>query len=139
MKSALNGGLNLSIRDGWWDELYDGRNGWAIPTADGIDDPHRRDDLEANALYELLGTQVAPAFYDRADGVPQRWVALVRHTLADAAARRCRPRGWCGSTPTGCTRPRRARPRRSRPTASRGPRRSPSSGRGWPRRGRASR
>jgi starch phosphorylase len=83
MKSALNGGLNLSIRDGWWDELYDGGNGWAIPTADGIDDPVKRDDLEANALYELLATQVAPAFYDRPDGtVPTRWVELVRHTLA---------------------------------------------------------
>jgi starch phosphorylase len=81
MKSALNGGLNLSIRDGWWDEFYDGSNGWAIPTADGIDDPHRRDDLEANALYELLATQVAPAFYERTDGVPPRWVELVRHTL----------------------------------------------------------
>jgi starch phosphorylase len=83
MKSALNGGLNLSIRDGWWDELYDGGNGWAIPTADGIEDPVKRDDLEANALYELLATQVAPAFYDRPDGtVPTRWVELVRHTLA---------------------------------------------------------
>jgi glycogen phosphorylase len=81
MKSALNGGLNLSIRDGWWDELYDGSNGWAIPTADGVDDPHRRDDLEANALYELLATQVAPTFYDRTNGVPERWVDLVRHTL----------------------------------------------------------
>ncbi|MDD7942121.1 alpha-glucan family phosphorylase [Actinomycetospora lutea] len=83
MKSALNGGLNLSVRDGWWDELYDGRNGWAIPTADGVDDPERRDDIEANALYELLGTTVAPLFYDRgADGVPDRWTSLVRHTLA---------------------------------------------------------
>ena len=83
MKSALNGGLNLSVRDGWWDELYDGRNGWAIPTADGVDDPDRRDDIEANALYDLLSTQVAPLFYDRgADGVPDRWTALVRHTLA---------------------------------------------------------
>jgi starch phosphorylase len=83
MKSALNGGLNLSVRDGWWDELYDGRNGWAIPTADGVSDPTRRDDLEANALYELLATQVAPTFYDRGpDGVPTHWVELVRHTLA---------------------------------------------------------
>ena len=64
MKSALNGGLNLSVRDGWWDELYDGRNGWAIPTADGVDDPDRRDDIEADALYDLLTTQVAPLFYD---------------------------------------------------------------------------
>jgi starch phosphorylase len=83
MKAALNGGLNLSIRDGWWDEFYDGSNGWAIPTADGVNDPSRRDDLEASALYELLGNQVAPLFYDRGeDGVPGRWMAMVRHTLA---------------------------------------------------------
>jgi len=83
MKSALNGGLNLSIRDGWWDEFYDGSNGWAIPTADGVSDPLRRDDLEAAALYELLGSQVAPLFYDRSnDGVPAQWLAMVRHTLA---------------------------------------------------------
>jgi starch phosphorylase len=82
MKSALNGGLNLSIRDGWWDEFYDGSNGWAIPTADGVSDPLRRDDLEAAALYELLGSQVAPLFYDRTDGVPKQWLAMVRHTLS---------------------------------------------------------
>nr|WP_225954011.1 alpha-glucan family phosphorylase [Kibdelosporangium phytohabitans] len=83
MKAALNGGLNLSIRDGWWDELYDGRNGWAIPTADGVTDPVRRDDLEASALYDLLGSQVVPTYYDRGgDGVPAKWMELVRHTLA---------------------------------------------------------
>ncbi|TQI94524.1 alpha-glucan family phosphorylase [Amycolatopsis cihanbeyliensis] len=82
MKAALNGGLNLSIRDGWWDEYYDGSNGWAIPTADGIRDPLRRDELEAAALYDLLGQQVAPLFYDRGpDGVPAGWMSMVRHTL----------------------------------------------------------
>jgi starch phosphorylase len=82
MKSALNGGLNLSILDGWWDEMYDGENGWAIPTADGVTDPDRRDDLEAAAFYELVEKQVRTRFYDvDADGVPQRWVDMVRHTL----------------------------------------------------------
>lgn len=82
MKAALNGGLNLSILDGWWDEWYDGRNGWAIPSADGIDDVDRRDDLEAAALYDLLEHEVAPRFYDRDEsGVPQGWLDMVRHTL----------------------------------------------------------
>jgi starch phosphorylase len=82
MKSALNGGLNLSIRDGWWDEMYDGENGWAIPTADGVRDEHRRDDLEAAALYEMLDRAVLPRFYERDhDGMPVRWMEMVRHTL----------------------------------------------------------
>ncbi len=82
MKSALNGGLNLSILDGWWDEMYDGENGWAIPTADGVTDSVRRDDLEAVAFYELVEKQVRTRFYDvDAAGVPQRWVDMVRHTL----------------------------------------------------------
>ncbi len=82
MKSALNGGLNLSIRDGWWDEWYDGENGWEIPTADGLADEGRRDDLEAAALYDLLEQSVGPKFYDRdGAGVPTRWVEMVRHTL----------------------------------------------------------
>lgn len=84
MKSALNGGLNLSVRDGWWDEMYDGSNGWAISTADGVDDPARRDDLEAAALYDLLENSVAARFYDFAGPgrPPLRWVAMVKHTLS---------------------------------------------------------
>ncbi|MFD7904115.1 alpha-glucan family phosphorylase [Kitasatospora sp. NPDC059747] len=90
MKAALNGCLNLSVLDGWWDEWYDGQNGWAIPTADdagGVLDPEsseaeRRDDIEAAALYDLIEEQVAARFYDRgADGLPHRWIAMVRHTL----------------------------------------------------------
>ncbi|MEV7178694.1 alpha-glucan family phosphorylase [Kitasatospora sp. NPDC093679] len=91
MKAALNGCLNLSILDGWWDEWFDGRNGWAIPTADvsgpervDPDSPEaeRRDDIEAAALYDLIEHQVAARFYDRgADGLPHRWISMVRHTL----------------------------------------------------------
>ncbi|WP_068030898.1 alpha-glucan family phosphorylase [Nocardia mexicana] len=82
MKAALNGSLNLSIRDGWWDEMYDGENGWAIPTADGVRDDDRRDDLEASALYEMLERAVLQRFYDRDhDGLPVRWMEMVRHTL----------------------------------------------------------
>lgn len=83
MKAALNGALNLSILDGWWDEWFDGENGWAIPTADGVEDPDRRDDLEATALYHLVEKNVAPRFYDvDNDGLPQRWLAMLRHTFA---------------------------------------------------------
>jgi len=82
MKVALNGGLNLSVRDGWWDEWYDGGNGWEIPTADGVADADRRDELEASALYELLAKSVAPLYYDAgADGVPHGWVEMMRHGL----------------------------------------------------------
>jgi starch phosphorylase len=82
MKVALNGGLNLSVRDGWWDEWYDGGNGWEIPTADGVEDPARRDELEASALYELIAKSVAPLYYDTgADGVPLGWVEMLRHGL----------------------------------------------------------
>ncbi len=83
MKAALNGCLNLSVLDGWWDEWFDGDNGWAIPTADGITDEDRRDELEAAALYGLLENQVAPRFYDQGrNGLPERWIEMVRHTLA---------------------------------------------------------
>ncbi|MFJ6652713.1 alpha-glucan family phosphorylase [Microbacterium sp. NPDC091313] len=81
MKAALNGALNLSILDGWWDEWYDGRNGWAIPTADTATSDEERDDLEAAALYDLIEHQLVPAFYDRTGDVPTAWLDRVRHTM----------------------------------------------------------
>jgi len=74
-KAALNGALNCSILDGWWDEMFDGDNGWAISSADGIEDEERRDQLEANSLFGLLEQQVIPLFHDRsADGLPHGWL-----------------------------------------------------------------
>ena len=88
MKSALNGGLNLSIRDGWWDEWYDETNGWAIPSAGRTSDPDRRDDLEAQALYQLVEDHVAARFYDRDPrGLPVRWLEMVKHTLISLGPR----------------------------------------------------
>ncbi|TDE00415.1 alpha-glucan family phosphorylase [Jiangella asiatica] len=88
MKAALNAGLNLSIRDGWWDEWFDGTNGWDIPSAEGVADPDHRDDLEATAMYELFENEVAPRFYDvDADDIPRRWVEMLRHTLTSLGPR----------------------------------------------------
>ena len=81
MKSVLGGGLQLSVLDGWWAEAYDGSNGWAI---DGREDADHQaqDRRDATALFELLEQQVVPMFHERdADGIPQRWVAMMRRSL----------------------------------------------------------
>ncbi|UFR02184.1 glycosyltransferase family 1 protein [Streptomyces sp. Go40/10] len=84
MKAALNGCLNLSVLDGWWDEWFQPDFGWAVPTADGAcTDADRRDDIEAAALYDLLEQRVAPRFYERGRaGLPDRWIEMVRQTLS---------------------------------------------------------
>jgi glycogen phosphorylase len=82
MKAALNGGLNCSILDGWWDEWFDGMNGWAISSAEGVTDLQARDEIEANSLFDLLEHQIVPMFYVRTEGpVPRRWMARVKHEL----------------------------------------------------------
>jgi starch phosphorylase len=83
MKAALNGGLNLSVPDGWWLEGYSGSNGWTI-------DPGSEsgDEAEAGALYRLLEEQVVPAFYERdARGMPARWVKMVKEAIRTVAPR----------------------------------------------------
>ena len=83
MKAALNGALNCSILDGWWDECFDGRNGWAITSAEDEPDLDRRDRLEAESVFELLESQIVPLFYDRgAGGVPRGWVRRVKDAFA---------------------------------------------------------
>jgi starch phosphorylase len=88
MKNAMNGGLNLSVLDGWWPEAYDGANGWSIPG--DIDDDHGAQDARHAAdFYRLLGEAVVPTFYDCRDpgGRPARWLAMVRSSLATIGPR----------------------------------------------------
>jgi glycogen phosphorylase len=78
-KAALNGALNCSILDGWWDEMFTGDNGWAITSADMVDDLERRDRMEADSLFGLLEQQIVPLFHDRdADGLPLGWIDRMR-------------------------------------------------------------
>jgi starch phosphorylase len=81
MKSAVNGGLQLSVLDGWWAEGYDGENGWALP---GDEDPDHgaQDQRDGTELHRLLEEEVAREFYERDDsGLPRPWLARVRRSL----------------------------------------------------------
>lgn len=81
MKAAMNGGLGLSVLDGWWLEGFDGTNGWAIPS-DPATDEHTQDARDAAALYDLLEREVVPLFYDRdADGLPRGWIRRVKASI----------------------------------------------------------
>ena len=81
MKSSMNGGLNLSVLDGWWPEAYDGSNGWAI-NGDVDDDHGAQDHRDGSELYRLLEEEVVPTFYGRGDdGIPHEWVAKVKRAL----------------------------------------------------------
>jgi starch phosphorylase len=81
MKSAMNGGLQLSVLDGWWPEAYDGHNGWAL-SGDVDEDAAAQDTRDAAELYRLLEQEVLPCFYQRdAAGVPRAWVARMKASL----------------------------------------------------------
>ncbi|HEV3054488.1 MAG TPA: alpha-glucan family phosphorylase [Solirubrobacteraceae bacterium] len=81
MKSALNGGLQLSVLDGWWAEAYDGTNGWALP-GDVEPDSEAQDDRDAATFHALMVDEVVPAFYDRdSRGLPDRWLAMMKSSL----------------------------------------------------------
>ena len=83
MKAALNGALNCSILDGWWDECYDGENGWAITSADDDPDIGRRDVREATSLFGLLEREIVPLFYKRdGNGLPIGWIDAMKHNWA---------------------------------------------------------
>ena len=92
MKSAFNGGLQLSVLDGWWAEAYDGANGWAIP-GDVDADHAAQDERDAAEFHRLLADEVVPAFYECGDdGLPGRWIERVRNSLRTLGPQFCATR-----------------------------------------------
>lgn len=88
MKAGMNGVINLSILDGWWDEGCDGENGWGIKPASPELDPHRRDREEARTLYEILQDRVIPLYYERTEGgYSPGWVRIAKRSMASLLPR----------------------------------------------------
>jgi glycogen phosphorylase len=82
MKASMNGLLNLSVLDGWWDEADYVRTGWPIGHGEDYQDPNYQDDVEANALYELMEQEVVPLFYERdAENIPRAWVRKMKDAI----------------------------------------------------------
>jgi starch phosphorylase len=82
MKAAANGALSLSILDGWWDEGYQGDNGWAIGSGEEYEDQEIQDQIESRDLYDLLEQSVAPLFYERGiDDIPRDWISMMKRSI----------------------------------------------------------
>jgi starch phosphorylase len=88
MKAALNGVLHCSILDGWWAEAYSPVCGFAIGDHGPVGSDAAQDEADAEALYAVLEEQVLPAYYERDEaGLPQRWIALMRESIAELGPR----------------------------------------------------
>jgi len=81
-KVILNGGLNLSVLDGWWNEAYDGTNGFSIGDGGMHNDPNVQSQRDAESLYETLEKEVIPLYYDRnTSGIPHRWIRRMKNAI----------------------------------------------------------
>ena len=81
-KVPINGGINLSILDGWWPEAFNGHNGWAIGDGVEFNDPEMQDQHDSQSLYQLLENEVIPNFYDRNEkALPVRWIKMAKESL----------------------------------------------------------
>lgn len=82
MKAAVNGVLNFSILDGWWNEAYTPEIGWAIGSGEDYADRTLQDQVESNTLYNLLEQEIVPTFYSRSsDGLPRRWIEMMKGSI----------------------------------------------------------
>jgi glycogen phosphorylase len=89
-KASLNGVPNLSVLDGWWQEGYDGANGWPIPTSLHLTDWQAQDAHDADQLYSILEQDVVPLFYMRdRDGIPRGWMQIVKDAIRTIAPQFC--------------------------------------------------
>jgi starch phosphorylase len=87
MKAAMNGVLNCSILDGWWDEAYVPEVGWAIGHGEQYNDERLQDDIESKALYDLLEREIIPLFYQRGnDGLPREWIKMMKDCMRQIGA-----------------------------------------------------
>ena len=85
-KAALNGQPNLSILDGWWDEGYNDKNGWAIGEKREYHDSNAQDEADSLSLYRLLEEEVVPTYYDRGpDGIPHKWIGMMKEAIRTCA------------------------------------------------------
>lgn len=91
MKAAMNGVLNLSILDGWWDEAYTPSIGWAIGSGEEYsEDGELQDEIESKALYDLLEREIIPAFYERGhDGLPREWITKMKKSMREVGKQFC--------------------------------------------------
>jgi starch phosphorylase len=90
MKAAANGGLNVSILDGWWCEGYTEETGWRIGNGEEFTDPAYQDSVESQALYNVLENEVIPCFYDRKNGdIPVRWLKMMKASMGMAMQHFC--------------------------------------------------
>jgi starch phosphorylase len=82
MKATVNGAINMSVLDGWWDEAYDTTNGWAIGRGEEYADPEYHDQVESQTVYQLLENEVVPMFYTRGrDGLPREWIRRMKNAM----------------------------------------------------------
>jgi starch phosphorylase len=83
MKAAMNGVLNLSVLDGWWDEAYRPECGWAVGSGEEYADTELQDEIESKALYDLLEQEIVPLFYSRGrDGLPRGWIERMKAAMS---------------------------------------------------------
>lgn len=81
-KTALNGILNFSVSDGWWEEGYNGKNGWLIGSTKHYEVQEEQDLADSNSIYHILESEIIPTFYNRDEqGIPRDWIKIMKNSI----------------------------------------------------------